>query len=136
MPLDIVFSRPQKLVSTKTLLFKHYYRRQGKRGVFCSQYFGIWGGVFCLYFARFESLVLRKARSPTEGVADRFDRILFSEGLALSTPKRKGLLATPKFFHDNFSKPFQKHRGDKRVSPLFNSQCSCFGQRTKFPWRH
>ena len=30
MPLNIVFLRPQiKLVSTKTLLLKHYYRRQG-----------------------------------------------------------------------------------------------------------
>ena len=30
MPSKIVFSRPPKLVSTKTLLLKHYYRRQGK----------------------------------------------------------------------------------------------------------
>ena len=29
MPLNIVFWRPSKLVSTKTLLLKHYYRRQG-----------------------------------------------------------------------------------------------------------
>ena len=29
MPLDIVLLRPPKLVSTKTLLLKHYYRRQG-----------------------------------------------------------------------------------------------------------
>ena len=29
MPLSIVFLRPQKLVSTRTLLLKHYYRRQG-----------------------------------------------------------------------------------------------------------
>ena len=29
MPLNIVFWRPQKLVSTKALLLKHYYRRQG-----------------------------------------------------------------------------------------------------------
>ena len=32
MPLKIVFLRPEKLVSTKTPLLKHYYRRQG--GVF------------------------------------------------------------------------------------------------------
>ena len=29
MPLKIVFLRPPKLVLTKTLLLKHYYRRQG-----------------------------------------------------------------------------------------------------------
>ena len=29
MPFTLVFLRPQKLVSTKTLLLKHYYRRQG-----------------------------------------------------------------------------------------------------------
>ena len=29
MPLKIVFLRPQKMVSTKTLLLKHYYRCQG-----------------------------------------------------------------------------------------------------------
>ena len=29
MPLNIVFSRPQNWSSTKTLLLKHYYRRQG-----------------------------------------------------------------------------------------------------------
>ena len=28
MPLNIVFLRPQKLVSTETLLLKHYNRRQ------------------------------------------------------------------------------------------------------------
>ena len=30
MPLNVVFLRPQKWVSTKTLLLKHYYRREGK----------------------------------------------------------------------------------------------------------
>ena len=30
MPLNIVFLEASKLVSTKTLLLKHYYRRQGK----------------------------------------------------------------------------------------------------------
>ena len=29
MPLNIVFFEASKLVSTKTLLLKHYYRRQG-----------------------------------------------------------------------------------------------------------
>ena len=29
MPLKIVLLRPKKLVSTKSLLLKHYYRRQG-----------------------------------------------------------------------------------------------------------
>ena len=29
MPLKIVFLEAPKLVSTKTLLLKHYYRRQG-----------------------------------------------------------------------------------------------------------
>ena len=29
MPLKIAFSRPENRVSTKTLLLKHYYRRQG-----------------------------------------------------------------------------------------------------------
>ena len=33
MPLRIVFSRSQKLVSTKTQLLKHYYRRQGQSSV-------------------------------------------------------------------------------------------------------
>ena len=35
MPLKIVFLRPPKLVSTKTLLLKHYYRRQGQDGRVC-----------------------------------------------------------------------------------------------------
>ena len=30
MPLNIVLLRPQKMVSTKTPLLKHYYRHQGK----------------------------------------------------------------------------------------------------------
>ena len=34
MPLKVVFSRPPKWVSTKTLLLKHYDRRQGKE---CSE---------------------------------------------------------------------------------------------------
>ena len=32
MPLNKVFLRPEKRVSTKTLLLKHYYRRQGGSG--------------------------------------------------------------------------------------------------------
>ena len=31
MPLNIVFLNPRNLVSTKTLLLKHYYHRQGIR---------------------------------------------------------------------------------------------------------
>ena len=43
MPLKTVFSRPQNLVSTKTLLLKHYYRRLGKKapiGAMSSQIYG------------------------------------------------------------------------------------------------
>ena len=32
MPLNIVFFEASKSVSTKTLLLKHYYHREGKRG--------------------------------------------------------------------------------------------------------
>ena len=32
MPLNIAFFEASKSVSTKTLLLKHYYRRQGKKG--------------------------------------------------------------------------------------------------------
>ena len=40
MPLNKVFLTPPKLVSTKTLLLKHYYSRQGQTPKHISDTFG------------------------------------------------------------------------------------------------
>ena len=78
MPLNIVFLRPQKLLSTKTLLLKHYYRRQGfgrsfrsGGGQFGAKFFAKFAAKF---FAKFSALFagLVRAKNFSKNFSPKF----------------------------------------------------------------